>query len=236
MHTMDDTNFPQSRLHARLEKSPYVISEVKTKAELEELGRFRYRVYIEQTGKNTQYVDHASKSLIEPLDAISTNLLARDKNGVICGAVRITLAGNGWTLPAECGSVPWDWVPSQQVAHVSRLMVEKSKKGISITTRLFHECFSWGLNHEVVFCTVFCSPLLFGWFKKFGLVKFSDEYFDQYAGEQVPTVCYLHHIDYLRAIGSPFYKVLAGKEEINPDEKCINLMSELKNKFQSCNF
>lgn len=213
-------------MRRRLARLPVAVAAVSTQADLAELGRFRYRVYVQQTGKNARWADHQRRSLIEPLDAVSTNLTARDKAGALLGAVRITVASRGWQLPEPLRPAPWSWLPPANVAHVSRLAVDASARQRGLTMRLCCECFQWGCDHGISLSTVFCAPPLRAFFEKCGYVAFDSVFADAYAGGQVPMVLCLADRDHLAAVGSPFGEWAAARPAA--DGRLVAMMEALR--------
>ena len=203
------------RLARRIDHFPCNITEAKPE-ELEELGHFRYNVYIKQSGKNAFYADHGNESLLEPLDQISVNLLAKDTNGQLVGTARISRASDGWSLPDQCQPQPWSWVPLSQSACVSRLMVARRGAPIVTMPMLFAACFRWGCENSIRFCVIFCAPHLTALFESYGCLQFAQVYTDPFAGPQVPMV-FSTDREYLARISSPFLD-LVGQVQINVDD------------------
>jgi hypothetical protein len=191
------------RLANRIALAPLRIEQAKPE-EMGELGLFRYRIYVEQVGKDAAHADHANRTLLEPLDATSVNLIARNADGIMVGAVRISRASDGWRLPEQCHQDPWPWVPPHRIACVSRLMVDREIAPRLATPALFADCFRWGLTNSVRLCAVFCGPALRSLFESYGCQQFDETYPDRFVGAQVPMLCCLHDRTHLSAIGSPF--------------------------------
>jgi hypothetical protein len=64
-------------------------------SELEEPFSFRYRIYVEEMQRKQKYANHASKQIRDPLDDFAINLIARDADGAIIGAVRTNFGRDG---------------------------------------------------------------------------------------------------------------------------------------------
>ena len=213
------------RLANRIAHAPLRIERAKPE-EMQELGLFRYRIYIEQVGKDAEHADHANRTLLEPLDAKSVNLIARNADGIMIGAVRISRASDGWRLPEHCRQDPWPWVPPHQIACVSRLMVDREIAPLLATPALFADCFRWGLANSIRLCAVFCGPALQSLFESYGCQQFDETYPDRFVGAQVPMLCCLNDRAHLSAIGSPFTS-LADRSQ--PNRRDFAYMRTIRN-------
>lgn len=191
----------EDRLAQRIARTPLIVSEATN---LDELARFRYRVYIEQSGKNAEHADHQARTLIEPLDATSTNLIARDAMGRLVGSVRISRASDGWSLPPQCAPDPWPWIPPEKVACVTRLMVDQTIAPLATMPTLFASCYRWGLGSAIWLSVVFCAPDLRSVFLKYGCIQFDEEFLDIHAGTQIPMCIVLNDFKLLADVSSPF--------------------------------
>ncbi len=115
------------------------ITVANTRAALADVGRFRYEEHVWLLGKPAMHADHQSRTLLEPLDASSSTLVA-NAGSMIAGTVRVTLRPRfpeqiPWMLPA-LGSVSED-----ETSYVSRLLVaEKYREAPSRAN------YSWRLS------------------------------------------------------------------------------------------
>jgi hypothetical protein len=72
-----------------------VISVATELSELEDLFRFRYRIYVEEMPRKQKYSNHASKQIRDPLDHFAISLIARGTDGAIIEAVRTNFGSDG---------------------------------------------------------------------------------------------------------------------------------------------
>lgn len=218
-----------SKLEERIRRSPFQIA-IALGDQIPELGAFRYKVYVEQAGKSAAHANHSTRSLIEPLDFVSTNLLARDANGSLIGCARITTGEAGSLLPPQADPAQWSWVPQTSIAFVSRLMVDRTCRNPILMPQLFRACFEWGLRNDIRLCTVFSAPALVALFHAYGCVAFDEPFFDEFAGWQVPLLSCLADYEGLSAVGSPFISLIGGAEA---DFQDLAYMQDLRDRNEA---
>ncbi len=181
----------------------------ESQAVLEEIGGFRYRVYVEELGKTAIHADHRARLLIEPIDATSDILFVRGNDGEISGSLRLThgkaVVIAQWPesvrdrlarcLPSEC-------------SFASRLMVEPKRRGANTTLLLFKSGFQIALQRGSRYCQVNCVPGLVNFFTRWGFDRVGDNYVDSWVGPQAPLLLFLYDYDRFKSLRSPFLSVL----------------------------
>jgi len=197
----------RTRLEERIKRSPFRVS-LCTPDQMPELGMFRYRVYVEQTGKAAAHADHVTKTLIEPIDFASSHLLVRHESGTLVGSARITTAANGWKLPPQCEPDPWPWVPPEHIACVSRTMIDRTCRNLIVVPQLFRSVCEWGKAHQIRLCGGFFGSPLLNLFLSYGWIPFADPFIDEFAGWQTPMVFAPNDRGTLEAAGSPLLSLV----------------------------
>jgi len=196
-----------AHLEERIKRSPFRVS-LGTPDQMPELGMFRYRVYVEQTGKTAAHADHVAKTLIEPIDFTSSHLLVRHESGALVGSARITTAADGWRPPPQCEPDPWPWVPPAQIACVSRTMIDRTCRNLILMPQLFRSVYQWGQAHQIRLCGGFFGPSLRKLFLSYGWVPFREPFIDPFAGWQTPMVFALNDQETLETAGSPLLSLV----------------------------
>lgn len=114
------------------------VFRAQSERDREELFRFRYAVYVEEMGRYHGIADHQGRRLVEPEDAHSVLYGARQE-GEVVGTARLTFGADGFS-PRQVDQYrlrPFiAEVPRELLAIGERLMVEPSRRGSTVTSKL----------------------------------------------------------------------------------------------------
>jgi predicted GNAT family N-acyltransferase len=156
---------------------------------LDELERFRYRIYIEELGKSLPTADRARRRLGDPDDASAFHFIARAGNGDIVGCVRLHMAPD---LPEDCigrlGIARFAAEHDRAFGYVSKLMVQRDLRGLGIAQDLMLHMVRFGHSApffgEIAF--FHCHPRLVPTYERVGFRRFGRPFLDTHVGRQVP--------------------------------------------------
>lgn len=150
-------------------------------ADLAELERLRYAVYVEEQHKPLPQADHVERRLGDPLDTTAQHfvLLA---GGALVGCGRLH-AGNVPAHIVERVGPPCP-VPPGQVGYVSKVMLLPAARRSSAAGALLGTMLDWGLRRGLQLALCHCAPPLVPLYRRLGLRPTGQVWFDPHVGEQ----------------------------------------------------
>lgn len=184
-----------------------VVHEAITREEREAVYAFRYRVYVEELGRELGGVDHARKVVRDDDDdAVSSVHLFTGSISDISGTVRLRIWQPGRIPSHDFHLLSMDSFPGIEtmvVSELGRLMIRPSLRGRLLLPALVRGVYERGASAGVDLGFCYCAPGLVQHYRKLG--------FRPYAAPLVPTVDGLHvplvgipsDAAYLRSVGSP---------------------------------
>jgi len=176
--------------------------------ELARIGRFRYQVYIEEQGKNAHAVDHAARSLIEPIDrAAATTIFYLEREGELVATLRAEFLDEGNCDHADAFAA-FDFMPPSQMISFTRLMVAPRFRRSDATPKLLFLGFALALLKDRCLGLLTCKPELVPVFEMYGCLQYADAFVHAESGPQVPMAI-LGELDYLRTRAAPLADWLA---------------------------
>lgn len=181
-------------------------TQSSTAAELEEIQRFRYRIYVEEFGKPLDTADHRKKALIDPLDGGALHFSCRKPGGELIGTARLHLAPPAAfpdRVSALLGIGPFLADHGSPVGFISNLMIDPDLRGSGAVLDLLSYIYRKGRNQGAVVCFSHCQPKWVPLYEKLGLHRFGRPFHDSATGAQVPMVQMLEDEAHYRNCGSP---------------------------------
>jgi len=182
-------------------------------ADLQQVFRLRYAVYVEELGAAMKHADHQLKELHEPWDETGNNLGAWI-NGELAGCIRLNCGGatdlaEYWRFFASIIADQGAGCALESVSVSSKFAVHRKYRGTSLGVRLALACYA--LMHEkgarLNYLT--CRPNLAEKYRKLGFQTCAPAFIHHEAGWSLPMVLIVQDYEYLRQIKSPFAEICA---------------------------
>jgi len=186
------------------------VQEVTARAELEEVFRFRYRVYVDELRKPLPSADHQRRMVTDALDDTSRVLAAVDEaSGSIVGTVRTRF---GCEHPFDGALVERlslgpmiDALGMDRLTHSSAFMVDPAYRGLTIASQLVMAMVQDGLKRGATVDTCISELALVRPYYQLGYRPYAAPYRPfEGAGLRMPLVWIVSDRDYLLSVGSPF--------------------------------
>ncbi len=188
---------------------PIDIKFIETEAEHEAVYRFRYQIYCEEMGRVQHYADHAAKTIREPLDERAYIMAAYDDGELVA-----TLRSN-FAWQCDLGYYPELYnmaaIAPDYPRHVSmgtKFMMLPRYRRSTLAVRIMMAAFKRGLEEDIRFDFLDCNPHLEPFFKGMGYRPACDRVNHAEYGEVQPLYLAFGDAEHLRAVGSPFAKLL----------------------------
>lgn len=180
-------------------------------AQIEEIERFRYSIYVEEQHKPLPAADHLAQRLPDADDHAAFHFCMRNSSRKLVGYARMHYA---------------QAIPSSAVAHlglgelarrspkvlgfISKLMVDKSLRGRTNAVRLIMSMIQYGCERfEQAEGAVFhCSSELVPLYTRMGFRAFGTPFMDPYVGRQTPMVAIFRDVAHFRQCGSPISAIV----------------------------
>ena len=203
----------------------YAIRAADT-AELEEIGRLRYRIYVEEMARTQRHADHRARTVLEPLDATGTVLLARDR-GELVGTVRWNRGLPGEYAAFFCPGGELD-ADDRRVSVSSKLMVLERYRTTTLAVRLAQAAYDIAaLGHGALLNFIDCNDHLVAFFSGLGFVELGTALHPEYGNVHRMVLC-LPDADRLRAARSPFAELAARRYDTADLERARELLAKLQ--------
>jgi hypothetical protein len=192
------------------------IRRVTEPAELEEVFRLRYRVYVQVLQYPQRYADHRSQMVREPLDEMG-HILGAFEDGALLGSVRINYGsatafgdyGDLYKMQRFASYFP------ERLSICTKFIVARPRRASMIMIELGKACYAYTPVHQAgnVFNLIDCKPPLAKYFRRLGYRQVRPSIMHPDVGEVIPFVLPMFDRSYLRRIGSPFAKLLPGVQD-----------------------
>lgn len=186
----------------------YTIKVAETQEELEEISRFRYRVYVKEMNRRQDYADHARQMIWEPLD-IGADILGIWYQDSVVGTVRNNKA------TASSFGYYYDFYSIDMVAPfhpdhtciTTKLMIDKNHRDLGLAFDLACAIYEIGRRQGVEFGFIDCNDHLVPMFEYLGYRHYKDEVSHHEYGRVTPMVMVGSDYDHLRKCQSPFANI-----------------------------
>ena len=195
------------------------VQEVTSAADLEEVYRFRYRVYVEELHKPLPSADHQRRVVTDELDRHARVLVAVDDSaGTIVGTVR-TLFGARHPLPDEILDhlqlrPMVDALGMDHITHSGTFMVDPAYRGLTIASQLVMHMVQLGFEVDTLADVCVAELALVKPYYQLGYRPFAAPFrpHDR-AGLRVPLVWTVRDRAYLREVDSPFGHIISDEQD-----------------------
>ena len=188
-----------------------------------ELRRFRYEVYVRELNRQQKYANHDEQTIADPLDAFSTNIIARDGNNIVA-CLRASFLRDGDTgYYKRFYRVNEYFASFERITLVTQLMISGKCRKYKVARLLCEQVYEYAFLNEIDYCLIDCNDPLESMFKKLGFITlFKDRHFDY--GPVNVMLLDLCDVEHLRAVRSPFAAV-HGRLSASNDEKEVENIS-----------
>jgi len=196
-----------------------------TEWERQEIFRMRYRIYVEEMGRQPVAADHRRKLLADELDRWALLLYAKAGSELIA-TMRINI-GLIDEFPRDLARLLYmdkfrrfcEDSGYPLVAFSSKLMVSPAYRNSSALHLLTAKGYELYCNHQVQFNFGGCNFYLLRLYEQFGCRRFGRNFVDPGFGLLAPFVLLVDDIEHLKAVRSPFIRIARKKTVLNSDVK-----------------
>ena len=195
------------------DKPGFRVQFARTQKDRDAVFRFRYRVFVEELGRDMPGTDHDNKMMIGDLDQ-SGLLVALRYDDDIVATVRMNRGHPKGIWPAMMADnykiTPFmDAFPLNELTFTSRLLIHPKFAGTKAMAVLLAAIYKLGRQQGSQFDFTSCEPYMVKAFERLGYRRYTGNFVDASAGYQIPLVLLMKDIDYLREIGSPLARLAA---------------------------
>ena len=194
------------------------IGLVKTEAELQQVFRLRYDVYVEEMGATMEHADHQAKALYDEWDA-TADIIGAWHDDKLVGCVRINYSDT--TDLAEYEPFMHPLAKRAKVCVASKLVVAKAFRRAIVSTRLCQAVYAQMHVRGAQLCYLTCRANLVEMYSRLGFRICNPGVFHPEAGWILPMVLLVQDYEYLQQIKSPFAPICA---QYPVNEKQVRLL------------
>ena len=195
-------------------------------SELGEVGRLRYRVYVDEMARPQRFADHEERTILEPLDHSGIVLIARDGADLV-GTVRWNRGLPGGYAEFFCpdGGIGED---EARLSVTSKLMVLPDYRASTVAVRLSQATFELAaLGHGALLNFIDCNPHLHDFFAGLGFEDCGLGDHPEYGTVYRMVLC-LPDVARLRALRSPFAEIAARRFDAQDLDRARRLLGRLR--------
>jgi predicted GNAT family N-acyltransferase len=193
------------------------IRPVETPAELRDVQRFKYDVYVAEMGRYGAIADHENRLLIEADDAASHIFQARI-GGKLAATMRLTWGGDTFDGQVGIGArhiEQYDLapflaaMPPEQIVIGERFMIDPAYRGSELLFKVFTAYMNFVNERRIQLVFGDCEPHLLNTYQALGFRTYTERNVNSpETGYLIPLVIVAEDMAYMRQIGSPLVKVL----------------------------
>lgn len=184
-----------------------VVHEAITHVEREAVYAFRYKVYVEELGRELGGVDHVRKVVRDDDDDVVSSVhLYTGSISDISGTVRLRIWQAGQIPSHDFHLLSMDrfsGIEAMVVSELGRLMIRPSLRGRLLLPALVRAVYERGASAGVDLGFCYCAPGLVQHYRKLGFRPYTAPLVPTVDGLHVPLVGIPSDAAYLRAVGSP---------------------------------
>ncbi|TVQ63343.1 MAG: GNAT family N-acetyltransferase [Phycisphaerales bacterium] len=188
------------------------------------VGRLRYRVYVEEMGRQEPHADHTARVVVDPVDECAVVLAAFDRDGEATGTVR--LQPSATLSPEDQAFHAFDTLPEpllHRAGLTSKLITDPIHRRGPLTARLMLGIFRSGYEHGHRLNLINCNPPLDRFFARFGFVPVGEPKDHPVYGRVQIMLLPMADLPHFRAIRSPFAALL---EQFEPDPEAAQAVRD----------
>lgn len=185
---------------------PDTLEVVHGLAQIEEIERFRYSIYVAEQHKPLPAADHLTKRLPDADDHAAFHFCVRNSEHKLVGYARMHYAE---TIPSSAIShlelVDLVRRSPKVLGFISKLMVDKSLRGRTNAVRLIMSMIQYGCERfkQAQGAVFHCSSELVPLYTRMGFRPFGSPFVDPYVGKQTPMVAIFRDLEHFKECGSP---------------------------------
>jgi predicted GNAT family N-acyltransferase len=142
---------------------------------ISEIGRFRYRIFVEEQGLKDPYADHANRLVTDPLDETAHQITAR-KDGELIAVGRANIIREGEHRAATAiyhlDDFGADYRETTSLS--TRLMIAPAYRGGRLTAQMMIEGLRIVSTANCDWCVALCRPDLKEFFQRMGFEPHMD--------------------------------------------------------------
>jgi len=188
----------------------YTIKQVTSEEEMELVGKLRFKVYVEEMGRNQKHADYLRGTILEPYDR-GAIVLAAFENGKCIGTIR----GN-------CSDVSYvgDYPEFYRMgflgashpigtSFVTKLIVDPEYRNSTLTVRLVQEMYRHLVLAGSLFIFIDTNDHLVNMYSRLGFVPYMGKVHHEEYGDVLPMILVTADEEHLQSVKSPLYRVAA---------------------------
>ena len=193
------------------------IRPVGSAAELRDVQRFKYDIYVAEMGRYGAVADHENRLLVEADDDASHIYQARVE-GKLAATMRLTWGGDTFDGRGALGErhfEQYDLAPFLEAATLDqivvgeRMMIDPEFRGTSLLVEMFTAFMTFANERRIQLIFGDCEPHLLNSYQALGYRTYTERNVNRpETGYLIPLVIVAEDLDYMRRIGSPLAGVL----------------------------
>ena len=208
------------------------------KDELKELiYTLRYKIYIQELGRQSQNTDHKHCWIKDKLDLTADLYALQDDNNKLIGTVRINQVDKLKNPKEELFPLPiqnlLDVLKASSIIYISRLMICKDYRGGKAFSKLAFHAYQIAIEKNYGFSICHTKPGLVTLYEQLGYRRFCAGKEFPNIGFQIPLIMALNDSEHFHKIGSPLYRYKSSYKKIENKKKFI--IEQLCNSYSSTN-
>jgi GNAT superfamily N-acetyltransferase len=186
------------------------ITIAQTQTELEDLFRFRYRIYVEEFGFSPLEADHEEQMLRDKLDDYAISYVLRSQ-GRIVGSLRTLFLAD---LPDPCPLIKkFQLTPAIEtfglsaICTTSRFMVAPELRHSRAIWKLMETAYQDAYQRGIRLNYGDCSPHLLPFYEHLGYRRYCSGYQDPSYGYKFPLLMLMGDLQRLETVRSPLRRL-----------------------------
>lgn len=191
---------------------PDTLEVVEGLANIEEIERFRYSIYVAEQHKPLPAADHRTKRLPDADDHSAFHFCIRNSAKELVGYARMHYAA---AIPSaeitQLGLGDLIQHAPKSLGFLSKVMVDQSLRGRTKAVRLIMTVIQYGCERfgEAEGAVGHCSSELVPLYTRMGFRPFGSSFIDPYVGHQTPMVAIFRDIAHFEECRSPIASIVS---------------------------
>ena len=175
----------------------------------EELFSFRYRVIVDELGKQQADADHQTRRIYDALDPKGHQIIAYVDDEIVgCVRVNFPREGDVGLYHDLYGLGKYTANQFAKLSMCTRLMVDERFRKTSIAIKLFKLSYEFGLKNGIELNLVDSNKSMLEFFERFGYIHLFDRMHPDFGRSCILRLSLLD-MDHLRQVRSPFLGMCA---------------------------
>ena len=185
------------------------VAVARTKEELEEVSRLRYRVSVEEMGnRQSAAANHAARTMTDDIDRLATILYLTDGKDIVATVRAIRADVGAKTKYAHF--YPLDGmaeVKREEISFTSNLVIAPEWRGTRALGHLLHAVYKSARRQGVWLDFIHCRPPLVALYEVMGYRRFGPGVLETEVGLRIPMALVADDVAYLTKVRSPFARL-----------------------------